>query len=172
MLKPLALTLLLTLSALAKPAVFRGGDSQVTFPGSFSLTGKVASYLRPHINFFAIRWESSQRQGCELLVNLKRSMARPGAQVLFVKSDGVEGLEICEQLAPQVLNRSRYYLVGGRCYEFRVNVTEKRAHPEIAAFFDSIQFRKRPAVNLRQAMETINRPRPAPRPVSAAPYTF
>jgi len=169
MLKPLTLTVLLALSAGAKPAIFRGGDSQVTFPGNFTLCGKVASYLRPQANFFAIRWESSQRQGCELLVSLQRNMTRRGAQVSFVKNGGVEGLEIREELAPQNRNWSRFYLVGGRCYEFRVNATDQQAHPEIAAFFDSIQFRQKSALKLQQAMDTVSAGKPVLKYVYADP---
>ena len=152
MLKPLALTVLLSLSAAARPAVFGAGDSQVTFPGNFSLSGRVASYLLPRLQFFAIHWESSQRQGCEFLDNLQRQMRLRGAEVSFVKSGGVEGLEIRERLAPQSLVWSRFYLVGGRCYEYRASVADPQEHPEVAAFFNSIRFNSKPAVDLQRAM--------------------
>lgn len=164
MLKPVAWALLLSLTAWAKPTPYRDPSCQVHFPGTFSCGEQAVSYVRPHLQVYLLSWPTSPSQAIALLANLYQQAKTRGCAVRFLSKNHAQGLQILEVLTGADRTISQFYLLHGRCYEFRACIHDGRPHPEVDAFFDSIRFRAR-TVNLSAAIQNYRAPAPAAVPV-------
>lgn len=179
MLKPVAWFLLLTLAARAKPVPYRDATCQVSFPGAFSRGQQAISYVRPQLQVYLLSWPTSPKEATAYLAGLSQQAKSRGCTVDYFSKNHANGLQVVEVLSPAERNISRFFLLYGRCYEFRVCIHDGQPHPEVDAFLSSIRFRAR-TVNLRAAVQNYAlRPAPAPytpppryRPGQANPYTF
>ena len=179
MLKPVACSLLLTLAAWAKPTTYRDATCQVSFPGPFSSSQQAVSYARPQLQVYLLSWPTSPNEATAYLAGLSQQARTRGCAVEYFSKNHANGLQVVEVLNAAERNISQFFLIYGRCYEFRVCIHDGKAHPEVDAFLSSIRFRAR-TVNLRAAVQNYAiRPAPAPykpppryRPVQANPYTF
>ena len=178
MLKPAAWALLLLSAASAKPVPYRDSFCQVRFPGNFASGQQAVSFVRPNLQLYLISWPTSSGQATAFLANLYQQARTRGCQVNFLTRNRASGLQILEVLTTNDRNLSQYYLVYGRCYEFRACIHDGRAHPEVDDFFGSIRFQAR-TINLRSAIQNYAArpalqaaPPPRPRPGPASPYTF
>ncbi|MBX3172097.1 MAG: hypothetical protein KF760_32130 [Candidatus Eremiobacteraeota bacterium] len=180
MLKPVAWALLLSLAASAKPTPYRDATCEVHFPGHFATGQQAVSYVRPHLQMYLLSWPTSPSQATAWLANLYQQARARGCITAFLSKNQANGLQILEVLTASDRTISQFYLLYGRCYEFRVCIHDGKKHPEVEDFFNSIRFRER-TVNLRAAINNYPRvasrapvpvqPRlPAPSP--ANPYTF
>lgn len=175
MLKPAALTLSLTLAAAAKPVTYRDSSCQVNFPGTFRNGQQAISYVRSDLQLYLLSWPTSPVQATAFLANLQEQSRSRGSATSYVSQAHRNGLQIFEELSPKERTVSQFYLLYGRCYEFRACIHDGKKHPEVDLFFDSVRFRAR-TVNLRVAIQNYgvpSKPRPAAAPAGRSnPYSF
>ena len=165
-----AWALLVSGSGWARP--YRDAVCQVQFPGLYARQGPVASAALPHVRLYVISWSTPPSQATALLAQLYRNGSNRGLHCQFVTKNRAEGLQIVETL-PFQRTQSQYFLTAGICYEFRACTDDNSKHPEVNAFFNSLQFRAR-TINLKRALTTSSVPA---RPASyssgpAKPYEF
>jgi hypothetical protein len=175
MLKSLVLALLLTLAVAAKPATYRDSTCEVRFPGAFVSGQQSVSYVRSNVQLYLLSWPTSPGQATTFLTHLWEQGRSRGSQTSFVSGNHANGLRIVETLTGSSRTISQFYVLYGRCYEFRVCILDGKKHPEVDQFFGSIRFRAR-TVNLRAAIlnhGATARPRPAyVPPTGSNPYSF
>ncbi|MBN9414259.1 hypothetical protein ABS71_14160 [bacterium SCN 62-11] len=175
MLKPAVLVSLLTVTVAAKPVTYRDGSCQVNFPGAFRNGQQAVSYVRPDLQLYMLSWPTSPGQATAFLANLQEQSRSRGSATSYVTQSHRNGLQIFESLSPSDRTISQFYVLYGRCYEFRACVHDDKKHPEVDQFFSSIRFRAR-TVNLRVAIQNYgvpSRPRPAAAPAGRGnPYSF
>ena len=171
--------MLLTLAASAKPTAYRDAACQVYFPGNFTQGQQAVSYVRPQLQLYLLSWPTSPSEATAYLAGLSQQARTRGCQVDYLSKNRANGLQVQEVLTVADRNVSQFYLLYGRCYEFRACIHDGKQHPEVDAFLASIRFRAR-TVNLRAAIQNYAlrpaspTPLPVPRyrPGQANPYTF
>ena len=147
----------------------------MNFPGAFVHGQQAVSYVRPDLQFYVLSWPTSPGQATAFLARLQEQCRSRGCATGYVTRPHRNGLQIHESLSPSDRTISQFYVLYGRCYEFRVCVHDAKKHPEIDRFFDSIRFRAR-TVNLRVALQNRDAPvRAKPAyvpPTGSNPYSF